>query len=98
MLRDALTTRQTNMSDDWRTLETLGLLGASQVRQKHYAEAEPVLQQAYEKMQARGNKLPVEARHVVTEIVEQLSQLNDALGRKDKAQAWRKRLDELKKP
>ena len=98
ILQDVLRAGQKNRPDDWRTLEALGLLGASRLRQKKYPEAEAVLLQAYEKMKPREAKLPAEARKNLAEVVEQLIQLYNALGQKEKAEAWRKKLDVSKKP
>jgi eukaryotic-like serine/threonine-protein kinase len=98
ILQDVLRAGPKNKPDDWRTLEALGLLGTSRLRQKKYPEAEAVLLQAYEKMKLREAQVPAEARNDLAEVVEQLVQPYNALGQKEKAEAWRKKREVSKKP
>jgi serine/threonine protein kinase/lipopolysaccharide biosynthesis regulator YciM len=98
ILQQVLTAGQKNKPDDRLTLEALTLLGACRLSQKRFSEAEAVLMQAYERMKPREAKLPAQARKNLAEVVEQLVQLYDASGQKEKAAAWRKRLESSKKP
>ena len=64
--------------------------------QKKYAEAEPLLLQGYEGLVQRRDKIPPKYPNRPTEALERLVQLYDAWGKKDKADEWRKKLEEAK--
>src|SRR5262249_52026322 len=102
LLRECLAIRTKHIPDDWRTFNARSMLGASLAGQKKYAEAEPLLVQGYEGMQQREAKVPTDAKHWLTEALERLVRLYEAMGQKDKAAAWRKKLEQhkagLKKP
>ena len=58
LLREFVAIRQKKNPDDWRTFETRSMLGDSLLRQKKYADAEPILLEGYEGMKAREGKIP----------------------------------------
>jgi len=92
LLRECLAIREKTQPDAWTTFNTKSMLGASLLGQKNYADAEPLLLSGYEGMKQREKKIPPESKIRLTEALERLVQLYDALGRKDKADGWRKKL------
>jgi len=72
-------------------------LGGARVGQAKYAEAEPLLLTGYEGMKQRQAKIPNEGRLRLTEGVDRLVQLYDALGKKDESAKWRKELERLRR-
>jgi hypothetical protein len=72
------------------------MLGGAQLGQKKYADAEPLLVQAYEGLKQREAKIPARWKIRLTEALERLVQFYDATGHKDKADEWRKTLEETK--
>jgi tetratricopeptide (TPR) repeat protein len=78
--------------NDWRTFNTKSMIGVSLLGQARYAEAEPQLLAGYEGMKQREETIPAEAKIRLTEAVERLVQLYDALSEPRKAAVWRARL------
>ena len=72
-------------------------LGATRLQQKRYAEAEPLLLEAYAGLKQHETNVP-ESTSRATEALERLVQLYDGWGKKDKATEWRQKLDEQTKP
>ena len=64
--------------------------------QKKYAEAEPLLLAGYEGMKQREAKIPPQGKVRLTEALERLVQVDEALEKKDEAAKWRKELEALK--
>ena len=102
LLRECLAVRTKRMPDDWLTFNTRSMLGAALAGQKKYTDAEPLLVQGYEGMKQREAKIPTEGKVRLTEVLERLVAHYEATAQKDKAAAWRKKLEEwqaeLKKP
>jgi serine/threonine protein kinase len=96
VLRECLTLRTRLTPDDWLTFNTQSMLGGTLLGQKKYAEAEPLLIQGYEGMKQREAMIPDPGKVRLTEALERLVALYEATGQKDKAAAWRKKLDERK--
>jgi eukaryotic-like serine/threonine-protein kinase len=96
VLRECLTIREKKDPDAWTTFNARSMLGEALVGQKKYAEAEPLLQTAYEGLNQRRAKIPAEVSHRLPEAAQRLVQLYDAWGKKDKAEVWRKNLEEAK--
>ena len=63
ILREAWVIRSKKESNDWRTFNTMSMLGGALLGQKNYAAAEPLLVKGYEGMSARASTIPPEARH-----------------------------------
>jgi hypothetical protein len=97
VLRECLRIRQRQQPDAWTTFNTKSMLGGSLLDQKKYADAEPLLLQGYEGMKAREQTIPAPSRPRLTQAVQRLVELYDALGQKAKAAEWRQRLAELSK-
>jgi hypothetical protein len=96
LLRECLEIRTKSQPDDWSTFNTKSLLGGSLLGQKQYAEAEPLLGEGYEGMKDREKTMPEIAKPRMTEAIERLVQLYNATDKKDKADEWRKKLDQAK--
>jgi tetratricopeptide (TPR) repeat protein len=92
--RECLAAREKNQPDDWRTFNTRSLLGEALLGQRKYADAEPLLLAGYEGMKQRQDKIPPAGKMRLPEALERLVRLYEATGRKDKADEWRKKLDE----
>jgi hypothetical protein len=78
LLREALAIHRKTFPDDWRTFEPQGLLGASLLGQKKYAEAEPHLLQGYAGMKARQTQIPPLAKKYLAQALERIIRLYDA--------------------
>src|SRR5262249_4902822 len=98
LLRECLDIRRKRQPDGWPTFETLSLLGDSLLGQKKYTEAEPLLLQGYEGIKQRKALIPVRfwTPHL-TDALERLVRLDEALGKKEKAAEWRQKLEAEKK-
>jgi hypothetical protein len=95
-LRECLLIRAKTQPDVWSTSNAKSLLGGALLGQKKYANAEPLLLAGYEGLKEREAKIPASGKIYLNEAVERLVQLYDAWGKKDKADAWRKKRDEVK--
>jgi hypothetical protein len=69
-------------------------LGTTRLQQKRYAVAEPLLLEAY--VSLKNNPKDANSRWTKT-TVERLVQLYENSNRRDKADEWRKKLDDYKK-
>ena len=98
ILRECLAGREKTMPDSWLFFNAKSLLGASLLGQKKYAEAEPLLLDGYEGMRQRASTIPDLAKVRLTEALERIVQFYDAWGKKNKADPWRKKLEEAPKP
>jgi serine/threonine protein kinase len=94
LLRECLTIREKKQPDQWQTFNTRSLLGAALAGQQNYAEAEPLLLQGYEGMQQREASVPADGKARLAEALERLVGLYEATGQKDKAAAWRLKLEQ----
>jgi tetratricopeptide (TPR) repeat protein len=97
ILRECLAIREKKKPDSWKTFNIKSLLGGSLLGQKRYADAEPLLLAGYKGMKQREDRIPEKDKSRLTESLERLVQLYDAWGKKDKADEWRKKLQEEKK-
>src|SRR5262249_32195697 len=98
LLRECLKIRTEKLPDDWETFNAKSMLGGSVLGQKKYADAEPLLVAGYEGMKQRVDKIPEASKLRLAEALERLVQLNDAWGKVDQANAWRKKLNLEKRP
>ncbi len=96
-LRDSLAVFEKKQIETWTTFHTRSLLGEILAYRKKYAEAEPLLLRGYQGMKACENLVPAEERVRLTEVAECVARLYDDWGKKDKADEWRKKLDEARK-
>lgn len=95
-LKESLAIRQKKEPDAWTTFDTQSMLGVALAGQKKYAAAEPHLLAGYEGMKAREETIPLSSKPRLTEAVEQLVQLYEALDRKDEMEKWFKELAKRK--
>ena len=96
ILRECLSIREKTQPDEWRTFNAKSMLGGALLGQKKYAEAEPLMLAGYEGMKQRETKIPPEGKVRLTEALERLVQLDEALEKKDEAAKWRKELEARK--
>jgi serine/threonine protein kinase/tetratricopeptide (TPR) repeat protein len=92
LAREALAIREKGSPGEWLTFSTRSLLGASLLRQKNFAGAEPLLLDGYEGLKAREAKIPAYARSQVAEAGGWITELYESWGNKEKAAAWKNRL------
>ncbi len=96
VFRECLAIRQQMQLEPWETFDTKSLLGKSLLCQKKYAEAESLLLAGYEaKKKALAVDTPASQGRLIEEL-QLLVQLYEATGKKDKADTWRKKLQEAK--
>jgi thioredoxin-like negative regulator of GroEL len=70
-------------------------LGTTRLQQKRFAEAEPLLLEAYAGLKQHETSDP-ESTSRATEAARRLVQLYEGWGKKDQATEWRQKLDEKK--
>ena len=96
VLRECLDFRQKKEPGVWTTFNTQSMLGESLLLQKKYASAEPLLVEGYEGIKQREAKIPPQGLVRLTEAVERLVRLYEALGNQEKAAEWRTKLENEK--
>src|SRR5262249_52976754 len=96
-LRQSVAIRVEVEPNAWTTFATKALLGGSLLRQKKYADAEPLLKGGYEGMKQREASVPVTNLVVQTDTLGWLVQLYDEWDKKEQADEWRKELEAHKK-
>jgi tetratricopeptide (TPR) repeat protein len=92
ILRECLALLAKTQPDHWRTFHTRSLLGGALLGQKKYKDAEPLLLAGYRGMMKRERAIPPPDRVRLTEALERLVQLSEAVGTRDKAADWGKKL------
>ncbi len=80
-VRESLEIRQRAQPDHWTTHNTRAMLGAALLGQKKYADAEPLLLEGYEGMKSRESSIPPEGLPRLTESLDRLVELYQALDR-----------------
>ncbi len=96
LLRECLAIREKTQADEWTTFATKSILGGALSGQKKYAESETLLLDGYEGMKQREAKIPPLGEVRMTEALERLVQVYEALEKKDEAARWRKKLEAWK--
>ena len=92
LLGECLTIREKKLPDDWFTFNIRSVLGGYLLREKKFAEAEPLLLSSYNEMKARESKIPPYAKARLTEAGERIIQLYKAWSQPEKAKEWRAKL------
>ncbi len=92
LLRDCLKVRKAKQPDTWNTFSAQSMLGEALLGQKTYADAEPLLLKGYEGMKQREAKIPPQGKVRLTEALQRLVQLYEAMDKKDEAAKWREEL------
>jgi serine/threonine protein kinase len=103
-LRECMAVCEQQHPNHWIRYRAVNLLGAALAGQKKFADAEPSLIAGYEGLQIQNDPLFIDLlgrpgqrydKHpLVADALERLVQLYDAWGNNDKADEWRKKLDE----
>jgi hypothetical protein len=70
----------------------MGDLGDALLGQGRYDEAQPLIIEGYEGLEARQAKIPAPSRARVSEATERVVRLYDSWGNSDRAAAWKIRL------
>jgi tetratricopeptide (TPR) repeat protein len=97
LLRECLTIREQKLPDKWTTFNTRSALGEALLGQEKYGEAEPLLVNGYEQIKKHQDKVPPAYRQVrLSEALERLVRLYEATEQKEKADYWRRELQEAK--
>jgi tetratricopeptide (TPR) repeat protein len=95
-LRASLTIRIPAQPEAWTTSNVKSLLGASLLGQHRHAEAEPLLLDGYRELVQREAAIPPQHKIRVVEAGERIVRLYVDWGRNDRAEEWRRQLDETK--
>ena len=90
LARQAVEFDRRKRPDDWERFRAEGLLGASLAGQKNYAEAEPLLLDAYREMLARKARIAVPDHYQLESAREWIVNLYQAWGKPEKAAEWGK--------
>jgi serine/threonine protein kinase len=91
ILRECLAIRTRQQPEDWPAFNARALLGEALLGQQKYAEAEPLLVQAYEGLKRREAHVPRTTLAPLGEVLERIVRLYDEWGKPDEAAAWRKK-------
>jgi tetratricopeptide (TPR) repeat protein len=97
LLRDCLSIREAKQPADWTTFNTQALLGAALLGQKKYADAEPLLLSGYKGLKQYQARIPATSKNRLSEALERLVQLYEAIGKKEEADKWREERAPAKK-
>jgi tetratricopeptide (TPR) repeat protein len=89
VLREAYAIRRKSQPDAWSTFNTQSFLGAALLGQKNYADAEPLLLQAYEGLKARETSIPSYGKIRLPETVDRLVELYTATNKPDEVKKWK---------
>ena len=89
--REVLEFHRKKQPDGWQRFRGESLLGASLAGQKKYAEAEPLLLDGYQGMEARKDRIAVPDWYDLDRARQWLVQLYRAWGKPGKADEWRKK-------
>jgi tetratricopeptide (TPR) repeat protein len=95
LLRECLTICEKKIPNDFNTFLTRYLLGRVLLKQKKYADAEPLLLSGYNGMAQGEAQLPAWARGRLKDALQLLVQLYDATGPTEQAAEWKKKLAEF---
>ena len=88
ILREAWDIRSKKEANDWRTFNTMSMLGGALLGQKHYAGAEPLLVKGYEGMSARASTIPREGATRILEALDRLIELATATNQPGNVKQW----------
>jgi serine/threonine protein kinase len=94
LLRECLAMK---LPEAWQRFNTLSQLGGALLGQKQYQAAEPLLLQGYADMKQFEASIPPPGRPRLTEALQRLVQLYDALGRKEEKAQWTRKLQAAKR-
>jgi tetratricopeptide (TPR) repeat protein len=90
--RESLDVTARHRPDSWLVPYVRSLVGDMLLKQKRYAEAEPMLIEGYRGMKSRESQAPERIRPIIVDAVRQLVELYEAWDRPAQAAEWRARL------
>ena len=96
--RENLVIREKIQPEDWQTFNTMFRLGSALVAQKKHAEAEPLLHEGYAGMKQREATRGPAGKRRMTEAIERLVRLYEAVDDGDRIAEWRQKLEREKDP
>ncbi len=89
LLRECLAIREKSIPNDWRRFAAMSQLGGALLAQGRHDEAEPLIVQGYEGMEARASRIAVPARSLLREAAERVVRLYQDWNKPDQAAAWK---------
>ncbi|MEO2089621.1 MAG: serine/threonine-protein kinase, partial [Gemmataceae bacterium] len=89
MLREGQAIRDKKEPDAWSTFSTQSTLGGALLRQKKYADAEPLLVKGFEGMGQREKAIPPVGRNRIPEALDRLIDLYTATNKPDDAKKYK---------
>jgi serine/threonine protein kinase/tetratricopeptide (TPR) repeat protein len=93
LLRSCLQILERKQPDAWSRFYIQGLLGASLLEQKKYADALPLLEASCVGLKQRQVQIPLSVRRLrLSEALQRLVRLHEAMGNQDEAAKWREEL------
>jgi tetratricopeptide (TPR) repeat protein len=95
-LDDGLKKREKSALGALKTEQTRSLLGTALLRQKKYAEAAPLLLKGYEGILKSTDRVPAVRQQHLIEAAQRLVQLYDGWEKKNEANEWRKKVEQVK--
>jgi non-specific serine/threonine protein kinase/serine/threonine-protein kinase len=90
--RECLSLREKKQPGDWWCYHTISQLGAALAGQKKYAEAEPLLLQGYEGLNARAGRIPAPRKNSLAEAAARVVRLYDEWNKPEQSTAWKIKL------
>jgi serine/threonine protein kinase/tetratricopeptide (TPR) repeat protein len=93
LLRAAHTIQEKMEPDRWTMFNTQSMLGGCLLGQNKFAEAEPLLIAGYQGMKQRAHQIPPEGKGQLTEALQRLVRLYEALDNQGAAAKWRQQLE-----
>ena len=97
MLRECVELREEIAPDNWTTFDAKSMLGEALLGQKKHDEARPLLLAGYEGMKQRMASIPPEGVFRLTDTIDRLIQLYQALDQPDEVAKWKTELDNSRK-
>jgi tetratricopeptide (TPR) repeat protein len=94
ILRECLAIREKAEPDAWTIFNTKSMLGQALAGQEKFSEAEPLLLAGYEGLKGHEATIPPAGRPRLTEALQRLVDFYTATGPPEKADEWRKKLEE----
>jgi tetratricopeptide (TPR) repeat protein len=89
LLRECVAIMQRSAPDDWSLFDSLSMLGESLSGQRRYAEAEPTLVTAYERLAAPSAGIPPDQRSHLREAAERVVRLYESWHKPQEAALWK---------
>jgi hypothetical protein len=96
VFRECLAIRSKMAPNAWTTYNTMSMLGEALLRQKKYADAEPLLRAGFEGMKKHESDIPPAAKTRLTEGLSRLVWLYEATNQKETVEKLKKELQARK--